>query len=122
VWLETLLNQFPEEDRGQLYVNRFCEACDSLHQKNQITGYTVWKKNSSEDNRGVDITLDFGNKKIDYQITSSLANALHHVHTNYRHEERGKIRIIYVREGNRPLMKSVENLEREILRKASLNF
>lgn len=74
------------------------------------------------DQRGVDITLDLGNKTVDFQITSSLSNAHKHIEVNKRHPERGTILIVYVREGNRQVMKSVENLEAEILRKANLNF
>lgn len=122
-WLETLQKQFPEYDKGQLYLNRFCEACDHLISKGVINGYQVWPKHSSKDNSGIDITLDKGNNiLIDFSITSSYINAQSHIETNERNPKRGRIRIVYVREGNRPVMKSVENLEREIVRKINLKF
>lgn len=121
-WLNTLLSQFPDYDKGQLYVDRFCEACDSLKQKGVIRDFTVWEKHSKMDNSGVDVTIDMGNSFVDFSVTSSFANAQAHIETNQRHPERGIIRIVYVREGNRPVLKSVENLEREILRKSQLSF
>lgn len=71
---------------------------------------------------GVDVTITIDGKEIDFQVTSSLKNADKHIKTNNKHPERGTVRIVYVREGNNQVMKSVSNLEKEILRKAALNF
>lgn len=122
LWLNTLLNQFPQYNKGELYIERFCEACKSLQNQNLIQSFTVWDKNSPMDQMGVDITLDLGDKIVDFQVTSSWNNAHKHMDTNKRHPERGVVRIVYVREGNRQVMKSVKNLEAEILRKAELKF
>ncbi len=122
LWLTTLLHQFPQCNRGQLYMERFCEACLSLKEQDSIQDFTVWEKNSPKDCMGVDVTITIDGKEIDFQVTSSLKNADKHIKTNNKHPERGTVRIVYVREGNNQVMKSISNLEKEILRKAALNF
>lgn len=122
LWLHTLLSGYPEYDKGQLYVDRFCEACQMLINCGQVNEFFVWKKHSAKDNLGVDVTIKIEDRLVDFSVTSSLNNAINHMGINKNHPERGTIRIVYVREGNRPVMKSVENLGKEILRKANLNF
>lgn len=122
-WLDTLLKQFPEYNKGQLYLDRFLEACKSLKEKKEIKEYIVWEKDSDMDNSGVDTTIiALDGKSFDFSVTSSYANAQSHIHTNERNPKRGKIRVVYIREGNRPVLKSVENVERDIHRKMRLKF
>lgn len=122
VWLNALLTSYPEHDMGLLYVERFCESCDILLSEGLIKDYKIWPKKSYMDEMGVDATIDLGNRLVDFQITSSLSEAKKHKRTNEDHPERGKIRIIYVREGNKPVLKSIESLQKEIIRKAYMDL
>lgn len=112
------MSQFPNHDRGQLYVNRFVEACESLMKEGAIKNIVVWPKYSRQDKSGVDLTIELPDSKhVNFQITSSLTSAQRHREVNMRYPERPKVEIIYIREGNRPVMKSVPNIRKEILGK-----
>ncbi|OGM36017.1 hypothetical protein A3A76_04795 [Candidatus Woesebacteria bacterium RIFCSPLOWO2_01_FULL_39_23] len=108
---------------GLLYENRFCEACNGLITEGFIDSYRQFPKGSDEDNMGIDVSVRKAGIEIHFQVTSSLDEAIAHQKLQSRHPERPQdVIIVYIREGNKPLMKTVDNLEREIRRKINQHF
>ena len=114
IWLSALLSQYSEHNKGELYVSRVLEACACLKEKGFIEGFEVTKKNSSFDIKGIDVIVQRNGGVEFLQVTSTLDNGYDHIKRQKQYPERPSVSVIYVREGNKPLLKSVDNLQREI--------
>jgi hypothetical protein len=114
VWLHALLDSYPKNNRGRLYEERFEEACQVLVSTGYIDGYEVSPKHSKKDCEGIDATIRVNRREIPFQITSTTLQLKEHILVNERNG-RPPINFILVRKNDTCLLKTIEELENEIL-------
>jgi hypothetical protein len=117
VWLNALLNTYPQNHRGGLYEGRVVEACNILKEKGAIEDFQLSPKHSSADNSGVDVVIRGGGILLNIQVTSVPSRIIEHKKVHNRNPNRPPVDYIGVREGNRHTIKPIHKLQREILKK-----